>query len=232
MVTDPPRSALADLPTFASLTPAAMALLDPLFERRVYRRDAVLFHEDDAPDWLFFLLGGHVKMMKHADDGRVVILHLAMPGDLLGGVSAYGRRPHPFTAQAMAPVEALRVAGPDFAAIMDSHPAVARWTLDDLVDQLTEAHETMKSLAVERVERRVARQLVKLARRAGVASAAGVRIVVPLTRQDVADMAGTTVETAIRVLSRWRQLGLVCDDAGHLVLTDLAALAEVADDGA
>jgi CRP-like cAMP-binding protein len=82
------------------------------------------------------------------------------------------------------------------------------------------------------VERRVARQLVKLARRAGVPAAAGVRIVVPLARQDVADMAGTSVETAIRVLSRWRQLGLVCDEGGYLVLTDMTGLAEVADDGA
>lgn len=232
MLPEPVSVSLAGLPPFASLAPDAVAALEPLFERRVYGRDGVLFHEDDAPDWLYFLLSGHVKMMKHADDGRVVILHLAMPGDLLGGVSAYGRRPHPFTAQAMAPVEALRVAGPEFAAIMDRYPTVARWTLDDLVDQLTEAHETMKSLAVERVERRIARQLVKLARRAGEPTAKGLRIVVPLARQDVADMAGTSVETAIRVLSRWRQLGLVCDEAGHLVLTDLAGLAEVADDGA
>jgi len=173
-----------------------------------------------------------VKLMKHADDGRVVILHLAMPGDLIGGVSAFGRRPHPFTAQAMAPSTVLKVSGPDFADLMESYPAVARWTLADLIEQLTEAHETMKSLAVERVERRVARQLLKLARRAGVASPAGLRIAVTLSRQDVADLAGTTVETAIRVLSRWRQQGLVGDDGGHLVLTDVGALAELAADGA
>lgn len=220
-------SPLAGLDLFASLSPDALEALQPLFERRDYDRDEVLFFEGERPDWLFIVVGGHVKLIKHSDDGRDVILYLAMPGDLIGGVSAFGRRPHPFTAQAMVPSAALRVAGRDFAAIMDAHPRVARQTLDDLIERLVEAHETMKSLAVERVERRIARQLLNLSRRAGRESAEGVAIQVPLVRQDVADMAGTTVETAIRVLSRWRRDGLVMTRNGHLVVTDVEGLQAV-----
>jgi CRP/FNR family transcriptional regulator len=80
------------------------------------------------------------------------------------------------------------------------------------------------------VERRIARQLVKLAERMGRSGPRGVEIVVPLARQDVADIAGTTVESAIRVLSRWRQLGLVQTVSGRLIVSDLDALRSMAEE--
>lgn len=234
---------LADVPLLASLSAVDLAAVEPSFLRRAYEREDVLFHEGEAPVWLYILVAGQVKLVKHSDDGRDVILHVAMPGDVLGGVSAFGRRPHPFSAVAMSSTVVLRVAGRDFAAIMDAYPAVAKATLDDLIERLTEAHETMKSLAVERVERRVARQLLKLAGRVGQPCGGGhggngarvgdaMRLTVPLSRQDVADMAGTTVETAIRVLSRWRRAGLVQDDGEYLVLADVPALRALAQDRA
>jgi CRP-like cAMP-binding protein len=225
-------SPLAGVGLFASLPDAVLLDIEPRFEQRTYQRDDVIFHEGEAPEWLFIVVHGYVKLIKHSDDGRDVILHVAMPGDLIGGVSAFGRRPHPFTAQAMVVTTALRVAGRDYADIMDAHPAVARQTLDDLIERLTEAHETMKSLAVDRVERRIARQLVRLAARSSQATASGIVIDVPLSRQDVADLAGTTVETAIRVLSRWRQAGLMRTEAGRLVILDVAGLRAVADESA
>jgi CRP/FNR family transcriptional regulator len=233
-ITAPPAvldSSLAGLALFASLSPGELAAIEPVFRRSELAAAAVIFFEGEPPHWLYIVLGGHVKLIKHSADGRDIILYIAMPGDLIGGVSAFGRRPHPFTAQAMVPATVLRVAGPDFAAVMEAHPAVARQTLDDLIERLTEAHEMMKSLAVERVERRIARQLLKLAARAGRPVAGGVEISVPLSRQDVADLAGTTVETAIRVLSRWRRAEIVRTAGGHLVVVDAAALEVLAEEG-
>jgi CRP/FNR family transcriptional regulator len=221
---------LAGLALFASLSPEELATIEPLFEVQRYRPEDVIFFEGEAPNWLYVVVEGLVKLIKHSEDGRDIILHLAMPGDLIGGVSAFGRRPHPFTAEVMMPAAALRIAGTDFAAVMDDHPAVARQTLDDLIERLTEAHDSMKSLAVERVERRVARQLLKLMRRAGHRTTRGVEIPIPLSRQDVADMAGTTVETAIRVLSRWRRAGTVRTVGGFIVVIEPAALERVAED--
>lgn len=226
-----PPSPVAGLALFDSLSSADQAKIAPLTEYVQYSRDDVLFFEGDPPEWLFIILDGNVKLIKHSDDGRDVILYLAMPGCIVGGVSAFGRRPHPFTAQAMVPTSALRIAGRDFAEIMEQHPKVARYTIDVLTERLIEAHETMKSLAVERVERRIARQLLKLTRRAGSRTADGIEIEVRLVRQDVADMAGTTVESAIRVLSRWRRGGVVMTRNGHLVVTDIDALTEVAESG-
>jgi CRP/FNR family transcriptional regulator len=222
---------LALLELFASLSDEARSRIAPAFAQRAYDRDEIIFFEGEAPDWLHIVTAGHVKLIKHSDDGREIILHVAMPGDLMGGVSAFGRRPHPFTAQAMVPVTTLRVAGRDFARVMNDHPTVASRAMDELIERLVEAHETMKSLATERVERRIARQLVKLAGRSGRATSVGIEIAVPLARQDVADIAGTTVETAIRVLSRWRRHGLVTTVDGRLVVTDDVGLRAVAEEG-
>jgi CRP/FNR family transcriptional regulator len=224
-------SPLAGLGLFSHLSHEELAAIEPLFEWREFEREEVLFAEGEPPEWLYIVVEGHVKLIKHSDDGRDVILHLAIPGDIVGGVSAFGRRPHPFTAQALVPCTVLRVAGRDFGWVMDAHPQVARSTLDVLVDRLVEAHEMMKSMAVERVERRIARQLIKLTCRAGAPVHDGIEIVVPLVRQDVADLAGTTVETAIRVLSRWRRDGLVVTRAGHIVVTDVDRLGALAENG-
>jgi CRP/FNR family transcriptional regulator len=199
--------------------------------RRAYRRGEVLFFEGEPPEWMYVLTDGHVKLIKHSDDGRDIILHVAMPGDVIGGVAAFGRRSHPFTAQPMVPTLALRIAGSDFARIMKDYPDVAGRMMDDFIERLIDAHETMKSLATERVERRIARQLVKLAERASREVSAGIEITVPLSRQDVADIAGTTVETAIRVLSRWRRAGTVLTIDGRLVVADRDALEKVAEAG-
>lgn len=221
-------SSLALIPLFEPLSAPERAALAPLFTAQSFAREAVLFREGEPPRWLFAIVAGHVKQVKHADDGRDVILHVAGPGDVIGGVAAFGRRPQTFTAQAMAATEALRVAGPDFAAIMARFPAVARRTVEDLSARLIDAHETMKSLVVEHVDQRIARQLLKLADQAGRRTPAGAIIDLPLSRQDVADLAGTTVETAIRVLSRWRREGVVVTVDGRLVVVDHGALAAVA----
>jgi CRP-like cAMP-binding protein len=224
-------AALGKVGLLASLTADERADIAPCFVQRSFEHDTALFFEGEPPESLYAVLDGHVKLIKHSDDGRDVILRVAMPGDVLGAVSAFGRRPHPFTALAMVPVTSLRVAGTDFAAIMKRFPPVAVQTVDDLIERLLEAHETMKSLATERVERRIARQLVRLVDRTGRPVADGVAIGVPLTRQDVADLAGTTVETAIRILSRWRREGRVRTVDGRIVVGDVTALRAVAEEG-
>lgn len=222
------ETALAACPIFADLGERDRADVASSAVVQRFEAGEIIFSEGDPPEWLCIVVEGLVKLVKHSDDGRDIILHLAMPHDMLGGVSAFGRRPHPFTARAVQATAVLRLAGTDYAGIMDRHPTVARRTLDDLIEQLTEAHEMMKSLAVERVERRVARQLLKLAARAGWAGRRGLEIDLPLTRQDLADMAGTTVESAIRVLSRWRAEDIVEASGGRIVVTDERRLAEIA----
>jgi CRP/FNR family transcriptional regulator len=171
---------------------------------------------------------GRVKLIKHTAEGRGVILHVVGPGDWFGGVAAFGRRPHPFTAQTMESTTILEILGTDFAALMDRYPAVANQVIQELVERLTEAHEMMTRLTMAPVERRLAHTLLQLSGKMGHSHSNGVTIDVPLTRQDIAEMAGTTVETTIRVLSRWRKQGVIQMEGGRVVITDRERLKRIA----
>lgn len=94
--------------------------------------------------------------------------------------------------------------------------------------RLREAHDSVKSLSVDPVEARIAATLLRLAERDGARTKAGLALPFHLTRQSLADMTGTTVETAIRVVSRWLKAGLVIDEGGRLVIVDKTALTEIA----
>ena len=113
---------------------------------------------------------------------------------------------------------------------MRTHPDLAWALLQELGRRLQNAHETIRSLAVEKVERRVARVLLRLASTAGERTAEGaVRITVPLSRQEIADMAGTVLETAIRTVSKFQKQGLVDTREGHVIILQphrLVAIAE------
>jgi len=99
----------------------------------------------------------------------------------------------------------------------------------DLGTRLRSSAEQIRSLAVERVEQRIARVLLKLAESAGSDTPEGRVIEMPLTRQDVADMTGTTVETAIRVMSKFRRQELIKTRRGKVVLVDTVILQEIAE---
>ncbi|MCG2739280.1 MAG: Crp/Fnr family transcriptional regulator, partial [Syntrophaceae bacterium] len=97
--------------------------------------------------------------------------------------------------------------------------------------QLREAQETIKSMAVERVERRIARILLKLAATTGSSSEGGIIVIeLPLTRQDIAEMAGSTVETAIRTMSRFRKKGLVQTKQGRVTILQPHELVKIAEE--
>jgi len=114
--------------------------------------------------------------------------------------------------------------------LVQEHPDLAWALIEELGRRLQQAHEKIRSLAVEKVERRVARLLLRMANTTGERLPGGaVRITVPLSRQDIADMAGTVVETAIRTMSKFQKQGWIETREGHIVLLrphELVAIAE------
>jgi CRP/FNR family transcriptional regulator len=122
----------------------------------------------------------------------------------------------------------LQIPADAVAALAERHPSVVRQLALVIGRRLRSAHDSVTSLAVDPVEARLAAALLRLAAREGKADAQGARLAFHLTRQSLADMTGTTVETAIRIMSRWQRDGLVRDEAGRLVLLDLDALQQIA----
>jgi CRP/FNR family transcriptional regulator len=221
-------SALAEFlrssPAFAALRPGDVQSLAAVArEERVRARDYV-FMEGDPARWFCLVKTGHVKILRHARGGRDVVLELLGPGEMFGGVAVIERRPYPASAQATEPSVIVKIPQEPIVALAEREPSIVREIALMIGRRLRGAHDSVTSLAADPVEARLAAALVRLADREGSRGAAGIALPFPLTRQSLADMTGTTVETTIRIVSRWLKDRIVVEEGGHLVLRDIDAL--------
>lgn len=224
-------SFLAHSTLFATLPNEAQLDVARRFSPRQYEKDDYLFWEGDPAEWLVFVAEGQVKMIKHSESGRETILATFGPGQIVGEVGVLVGETYPATAQALEASSTFSIRRDDYITLVREHPELAWALIQELGRRLQRAHETIRSLAVEKVERRVARVVLRMANTAGERLEDGtVRISVPLSRQDIADMAGTVIETAIRALSKFQKQGLIETRDGHIVLLQAHRLVAIAEE--
>jgi CRP-like cAMP-binding protein len=222
---------LAHSALFAALPEKARLAVARRFSPRHYEKDDYLFWEGEPAEWLVFVAEGQVKMIKHSESGRETILATFGPGQIVGEVGVLVGETYPATAQALEPSRTFGIRREDYIALVRENPELAWALIQELGHRLQRAHETIRSLAVEKVERRVARVVLRMANTAGERLEDGsVRISVPLSRQDIADMAGTVIETAIRALSKFQKQGLIETRDGHIILLQAHRLVAIAEE--
>lgn len=225
------RDVVTALPVFAGLSERDWDKVTDLFSERQYQRDDYIFLEGEAPEALYVVRSGKVKVLRHSTDGKDVVLRVVGPGQLLGSVAVFDGGGYPGTAQAIEDCTMIVISRNDCLTLVTRFPVFALTVINDMGTRLRSSAEQIRSLAVERVEQRIARTLLKLGASAGVDTPDGRVIEMPLTRQDVADMTGTTVETAIRVMSKFRRQEIIRTRRGKVVLVDIDALQEIAELG-
>ena len=213
---------------FRRLSPEDRRRLSALASLRSYEKGDILFSEGDASDELFTVESGHVKVFKTTPRGADVILEIFGPGDPVGAVAAYESRPYPATAAAIEPASCLVIPRQAFFALLETEPTLVRGLLTGLTHRLVELTNRLAELSGGRVEARLARFFVKLAGEIGRPVPDGTFIPLPLSRQEIADMVGTTIETSIRIMSRWGKDNLVRTDKDGFVILDRAALDAIA----
>lgn len=195
---------------------------------KAYRKGETVFREGEKATELSFVVLGRVKIVKTAQ-GRDVILGLFGAGEPVGAVAAFERTLYPATAVALEPSTVLHVGEREFFATVDAHPAMTRNLLQGLVLRQLEITRRLADLTGS-VEYRIARLFLTLAEKMGRAgkkpAEVGVEIPLALSRQEIADLAATTVETAIRVMSRWGKEKLVLTRPGGFAIPSLARLRE------
>jgi CRP/FNR family transcriptional regulator len=162
---------------------------------------------------------GFVKMTKTSPGGQESAVELVGPGQCIGLFAAIEGRQFPLNAVAVTNTWYLKVPARVICAYYERSSSFKDQILRNLAPRLRKAHEMMSRLSSGRVEERIAAVLFLLADSYGSPQAQGMRIEVPLTRQDISEMAGTTVETTIRVLSKWQKEGVVATD--HHIITIL-----------
>jgi CRP/FNR family transcriptional regulator len=228
MSTGERAAALKSNPVFAGLPAKEIEALAGAAREETYRAREYVFMEGDPASWLCVVTSGRVKIVRHSSTGKDVVLELLGRGELFGGVAVIEKRPYPAAAQALEPTTVLKIPADALIAASERHPVVIKQMALMIGRRLREAHDSVKSLSVDPVEARIAATLLRLAERDGARTKAGLALPFHLTRQSLADMTGTTVESAIRSVSRWLKAGLVIDEGGRLVIVDRAALADIA----
>lgn len=214
---------------FSSLSPQDLSAVSALFIEEEVEKDQYIFTEGDPPDWLYIVKEGTVKMVKHSPSGREMIISIMTSGDVIGEVAVFDGGPYPATAQGMGRGVILKLAKKDFVSLLRRYPSISLEIIGDLGRKLRAAVNVARELRGERVEGRIAMVLLKLARKVGTAVEGGVMLTIPLTRQDIADMVGSTIETTIRVISRFKKDGIVKDIKGKMLI-DVKRLANIVKD--
>jgi CRP/FNR family transcriptional regulator len=191
-------------------------------------RGETIFSEGDPSDYLVTVLTGRAKVVKLQPSGKEVILEIFGPGDPVGAVVVYEGRPFPASAIALERTTCLLVRRGPLFALLDQHPSLVRGLLATFTRRIAELAQRIPEVAGARVEQRFAHLFLKLADRMGrPAEEGGVLIPLALSRQELADLTGTTIETCIRLMSRWSKEGVVETEKDGFRLRDRSALEEL-----
>jgi CRP-like cAMP-binding protein len=188
------------------------------------------FMEGDPAHHSFALVAGKVRLSQVTPDGQQVILGYIGPGREFGIIAALGELTYPVSAQAVGDSQALAWPSEKLNELMDDIPRINRNALYIMARQIREFQARTRELSTQRVERRIARTLLRLAQQSGRRTEAGVRIELPLTRQDLAEMSGTTLYTVSRTLSQWEAQGMVISGREQVTISRPHALVHLAED--
>jgi len=201
---------------FSESSEEELAELAGLAARRSFVPGEFVFWEGDAPDSFYIVIEGRVKVLKHSSLGKEFIIAFFGPGEMFGEVAVFQDRPYPASAQAAADTKVLRIRREDFLSFVAQRPQVVLRVISVLGERLRDAQGRLKDLAGERVEQRLARTLLMLSAKLGAT--------LPFTRQEIADMAGTTTETAIRFISRLKAGEIIRSARGRITILDKTRL--------
>jgi CRP/FNR family transcriptional regulator len=220
--------AFRQVPFVQALAPAERDRLAPHARTRALLPGEDCWSEGQPADDFAFVVRGQVKLVKASETGRETILEMSGAGELLCGSTVLCYAPHCCSAVAMeSPTEVLLLPRRDVLELVERNPLAARALMRELADRGLAMCRRVEELGAGPVEQRIARFLLKLARRSGVARPGqGTYVPLRLTRRDLADLCGTTVETASRVMSRFRKQGLVTPSRRGFVLAERPSLAE------
>ena len=197
---------------FSSLNADELADLASLAIERGFMPGEFVFWDGDAPDWFYMVAEGRIKVLKHSSAGKEFIIAFFGPGEMFGEVAVFENKPYPASAQAVAETKVLGIKREAFLSFLAHRPEVSLRIINVLGGRLRDAQSRLRDIAGERVEQRLASTLLMLSSKLGPT--------LPFTRQEIADMAGTTTETAIRVMSRLKDGGIIRSVRGKTIIVD------------
>ncbi len=225
----PDASLVKDFPVFKGLGQEELGAILEAATTRLVAAKTPVFVQGQTAEEFFVLMHGHLKVVQTTADGQQIIIRIVEPGELYGVAMALGRPDYPGTAIAIE--ESITLVWPSSAwpRLVAQAPALAINALQTIGQRLQDAHARIREFSTEEVERRVAHLLLRIVKASGRDPGELADVEFPMTRQDVAEMTGTTLFTVSRILSSWEQDGIVAGGRGRISVKEPVRLRAIAE---
>ena len=215
---------LARVPVFAELAPQDLQQIAELAVPRSFGPGQVVFREGDASDTCYIVSEGRARAVRRHRDGRTITLANFGPGDIFGELALFEDERRSATVEAVLQTSAIAVLGPDMRRLMSQHPDITMKLVIALGRRLRDTNERLTRQSFQTVQSRVAGALGQLVTQAQEQGSPENDVLVTATQADLAQLAGSSRESASRFLAVLERAGVITQGRGRLVVHDPSAL--------
>lgn len=215
------ESAIRHVAVFKAATADDVRVIAKIGIHRAVEDGGFFFLQGDPAEYLYILLSGRAKLCQIAPDGQQVNLRTLNPNQLFGAIGVVDENAtYPACAQALEDSSALAIRSDQFRKLLEERPYLSFGLMKLMTGYIAEMQNRYREMVTEKVEQRIARVLLRLAGQSGKRVDDGVLIELSFSRQDLAEIAGTTLYTVSRVLSAWEKQGLISTGRERVILTN------------
>lgn len=216
---------LGQVPVFETLAPEDLQHVAEVAVPRSFAPDQVIFREGDSSDTCYVVRSGHARAMREHVDGRTLALAHFGPGDIFGELAMFDDESRSATVETLDAVDAIALAGSDMRRLLRQHPDIAVKLVISLGRRLRDANERLARQSFQTVQSRVAVVLDGLVKQAQSEGATASDVLVTITQADIAQLAGSSRESASRFLAVLERAGVITQGRGRITVHDSDALA-------
>ena len=214
------------VPFFQELSAQELEEVNELFSASHFSKGQYIYYEGDKASFLRVVVDGNVKLLQKTDEGREVLIDMLQAGEYFGSLSAMGEDTYTETAVAQTSCCVLAMGLQDLKKVIDQYSSVAASLLEITSQRLNSTRNRVAQITTMPVERRIAHILQELAAKFGERKNFGLLIQLPLSRQEVADMTGTSAETASRIMSKLQDEQIITTGRQWVAITGQEKLDE------
>jgi CRP/FNR family transcriptional regulator len=212
------------VPLFAALGEEDLAQVAEVAVRRRLAEGEVVFREGDSSDTCYVISSGRARAISDHPDGRSITLAQFGPGDIFGELAMFDDESRSATVETLEPTDVIAILGPDMRRLLRAHPEIAVKLLGALGRRLRETNERLARQSFQTVQSRVATVLAQLVETASPDDDGGDGVVIRATQAELAQLAGSSRESASRFLAVLERAGIISQGRGRLTVNDPAAL--------
>jgi CRP-like cAMP-binding protein len=220
---------LAAMELFVGLGPTALDTVAAMARLRRLPKDVWIFNQGDLGVRAHAVIKGGVRISQSGSDGAQIVVRFIGPGEMFGTVALFTDGRYPADAITVEDTIEASWNEVELVQLIARHPQIAINVIRVIGKRLQEIQDRARELATQRAERRVAHALLRLSEQAGHRTDDGTAIAFPLRRKDVADISGTTLHTASRILTAWEKAGYLVTRKRHLTIRKRAEILRISE---